>query len=541
MPTTPSRTPVPPLLPNEMARSWDGRVEIRPEPLRLRWNLAELASADGHRLKCSFACSIRALPDAAERKLLGEVFLGRRVSATADHIVAHFSPALQADAANIAASKKVAEWLADGMKDTLAESLHKAADKVAFSCGLEILPPFQVDLESPSFQQQKIEAMERNLAEQRVAGQVEHLSKAATLLKQFDALRQSAPNLSPGEVLSQISPADQGTMLQTLLLGAGKQSGGQTPWAVAGPYLVKIDPRVSPPKMELITLPATLGPLRSVQSAEIEGQQVLLVGARSGVMVVRADMTAEPQLFTDPDIASPMGFSRAIVWRGGLWGCHGDAGIVQWDLEVSQAPKAVYRPAHIPTASLPAVGTAVSAEVMKSGGVRNLAVIDDSRLIFSIAERLLTLSPEGQITALPIESSADIVAVLPDRQNVYVIHEDGNICTRDRATLMTSGEERRGGRILAASVLPWLGSVRLLLATDEGPIQCLGTDDQLVTQYLSPHRGLRMVGAAADLVLAVSGDRQRLVFWNSWDGRKPVAEVSVASIAKHRVADVEFA
>ena len=50
-----------------------------------------------------------------------------------------------------------------------------------------------------------------------------------------------------------------------------------------------------------------------------------------------------------------------------------------------------------------------------------------------------------------------------------------------------------------------------------------------------------MVSAAADLVIAVSADRQRLVLWNSWDGRKPVAELSVASIAKHRIADVEFA
>ena len=215
-----------------------------------------MASADGHRLKCSFACSVKALTDPAERKLLGEVFLGRKPSVSGDDIVAHFAPPLQADAARIAASKNVGDWLTDENKTALADSLHKAADKIAFSCGVEILAPFQVDLESPSFQQQKIEAMERNLAEQRVAGQVEHLGKAAALLQQFDALRQSAPSLTAGEVLAQISPADQGTMLQTLLLAAGKQSGGQTPWAVAGPYLVRIDPHITPPKMELITLPA---------------------------------------------------------------------------------------------------------------------------------------------------------------------------------------------------------------------------------------------------------------------------------------------
>jgi len=95
--------------------------------------------------------------------------------------------------------------------------------------------------------------------------------------------------------------------------------------------------------------------------------------------------------------------------------------------------------------------------------------------------------------------------------------------------------------LTAAALLPWLGSNRLLLATDEGPIYCVGLDDELVTTYLSSHRGLRVVSAVADLVAAVSADRQRVVLWNSWDGKKPLAELSVSATAKHRVGDIEFA
>ena len=61
---------------------------------------------------------------------------------------------------------------------------------------------------------------------------------------------------------------------------------------------------------------------------------------------------------------------------------------------------------------------------------------------------------------------------------MYVIREDGSVATLDPVTLSVSAEERRGGKINAAAVLPWLGSVRLLLASDDGPIQCLGTEDQ---------------------------------------------------------------
>jgi hypothetical protein len=75
----------------------------------------------------------------------------------------------------------------------------------------------------------------------------------------------------------------------------------------------------------------------------------------------------------------------------------------------------------------------------------------------------------------------------------------------------------------------------------EGPILCVGADDSLVTQYVGPHRGLRAVAAAADVVAAVNADRTRLVLWRSWDGRQPAAEVHIAAVARHRAADICFA
>jgi hypothetical protein len=88
--------------------------------------------------------------------------------------------------------------------------------------------------------------------------------------------------------------------------------------------------------------------------------------------------------------------------------------------------------------------------------------------------------------------------------------------------------------------MPWLGDVRLLLANDDGPVDCIGLDDALVSEYLSPYRGLKILTAAADLIAAVSPDRQRVIFWHSWDGQRPIGEVHVTGKVKHRVADVEF-
>ena len=207
--TPPSPLP-PPLLPNEIARLTSGQIQVRSEPVRVKWNFSDLVTMDGHRLHCTFACSLKPLTDAAEKKMLGEALLASKPSATVDDLFDHFEPELKATAGNVAATRNVAEWLTDAARDIFTEGLRKTVDKIAFGCGLEVLPPYETGLESPTFQQQKLEQMERNLAEKRVAGQVEHFEKAASLLKQFDALRQAAPGITPGEVLSQISPSEQG-------------------------------------------------------------------------------------------------------------------------------------------------------------------------------------------------------------------------------------------------------------------------------------------------------------------------------------------
>ena len=551
---------------HELARLEDGRLRLRNSPLRVRWYLNDLMTSDGHTLRLTFSCSVQALEDDAEQQMLGEVFLGKKPTVTQDDVVSHFAPALRAAAAKAAAGRVAAQWLGETTQEQdekeaaqaraegtaeATQSLQAAAKKVAFSCGIEVLAPFSIELESPSFQQQKIEAMERTLSERRAAGQVEHFQRAAELLRQFQAMRESTPSLTPSAVLDQLSPSDRGMMLQTLLLAAAKQNAQQALWAVSGPCLVKIDAKATPPAIELHPLPPTVGPLRSVQPAEVDGKAVLLVGARSGVMIVRPESLNDVQIYADQPTSSELGFNRAIVWHNGLWACHGDAGIVSWELGQTSKPVFALRPAEltgltpppIPESSPPIMPPPVPGASIQSArmqNVRNLNVLDETRLILSMGQRLLTVDREGKVVPMELEPRSEIVAIVPDNRRIFVIHENGVICTRDRSTLESLGQDERGMRVTTVGVLPWLGSIRLLLAGEDGPIQCVGFDDQLVTQYASPHRSVRQVTGAVDLVAAVSADRQRLILWNSWDGRRPIADISIAAASKHRIADIDF-
>ena len=239
-------------------------------------------------------------------------------------------------------------------------------------------------------------------------------------------------------------------------------------------------------------------------------------------------------MYVDPQISSPLGFSRVIYWgeQQGFIACHGDAGIVRWLVSNTAEPHSRLSCARL-CESYPGAGSEPKP--------RNLQILSTDRVVFSFGNTLLGIDSDENTFSIPTGSQAEIVAIVPENKQIIVAHEDGMICAIDRSTLEITCKQRTGSRVVAAGGLPWLGSTRLLLAGEDGSIQCVGVDDPLVTQYASVHRGPRVVAGSENCVAAVSADRQRLILWNTWDGRQPVAEIYVTGLTRHRVADVDFA
>lgn len=486
--------------------------------------LAGLQSADAHALEVAFTFSARAIDQRGDREMFAEAFLSDRDAATSDDVSAHFSPKLHDGAEPLLAQRSAEEWTGGAHREAVVEALRAAAKPVAFACGVEVLPPFDLSIESPTLEREKLEAMQRKLAERRAAGQAEHVQRAAELLRQFEALRQTMPGLSPGQLLDRVSPADRGSMLQTLLLASGGGGAAAQLRAVAGTSVISVDTRADSPRPAVSELPSDLGPLRSVQPATLAGRRGLLVGAQVGVLFADAAAASDAVRFRDAGVTSPLGFNAAVVAGDLIWASHGDAGVVAWRADAPGEPP---------------------VRTIRQQGSRNVVAVDDQRVIYSAGGDVFVASADDGEQPRRVGTSgstAPVIFLAADAGAVMVVRSDGFVESLNAATLEPHcAGARRCGDVTAACLLPWLGSHRLLLATEDGPVQCVGQDDPLVTQYASAHRGLRAIAASTDTIAALSSDRQRLILWRTWDASKPAAEIHVAGLTRHRAADVCFA
>ncbi len=494
------------------------RLDLSATPARLRWTFDDLVAADGHRLSVAFAASVVAVDEPAERQLLAEVFLtGGSVRVTGQDVVDHLAPPLRAAAVAVAGRSPAAAALADAARAAWVDALKQAATATAFSCGIELLSPLDVEVTSPTVQRERLEQMQRTAAERRSADQVGHFARAAELLKQWEGLAASVPSITPGKVLQQLAPGDRGAMLDTLMMASGGAAHAPTLWAVAGPYLVRTDVSVDAPAPELVTLPADAGPLRSVRCED--GR--LLVGARGGVLTVDPKQTGRVLTYLYPGLASEHGFTAATLAGERLVAVHRDGGVVTWAVGRPAAPASVVSPAEL--------GGSPLCPVRRP----------DGSVTFAVGERVVKVDAAGHVTPV-LSAPGPVVAVLAAAEHLVVVSEDGTVTLLEAASLDKLGETRPAGRVCGAGLLPWFNTYRLLLATADGPVACVGLEDQLSTPFAGGPVGVRSVCGSAARVAALPPDRQRVVVWHAWDGRRPAAELHVAAVTRHRVADVAF-
>lgn len=517
-----------PRSPNELAsRTTDGLV-IRTDAVRASWLMQGLPTGDDHLVHCRFSAAVRCVDSPADRKLFEEQFLSdERLQVTVSQIVEYLQAPLRKAAAAMALGLSAEQAISGKHDQAFIQTLVQAAQPLCFAAGIELVAPMQVHLESPSLQQQVLEKIARQRADQLSAEHVRELQRAAEVLRRFYELRQSLPDLSPGALLERISPSDRGQVFKALLLSGSDQEPHRTLFSVAGSCLIRVDPSTG--RIDTTELPTLAGPFRSIQSMQAEGPARLLIGAQRGIVLLDPDNPAQAVAYLDPESTSSLGFNK-VVYRtedSTLWATHSEAGLVMWRWDEPNQPARVFR--------LPELRQSISISHETSSGPGHLTLLDSGRLVFSLGSNLVLVDEDR---CKPLGTVGSNIVGLIRQSPSLVITRSGGLFRLDQASSQPWLWQQRPYSITAAATMPWMGRRRILLAGEHGPVDCLGEEDSLITQYVSVHRSLRGLTACQRFIAGLSADRQRVVIWDVHEGSRPRGEILVTPLVRHRLVDL---
>lgn len=489
------------------------QLVIHPEARAVRWDLSDLVARDGHLLRIVFGARVRALGEPTERRMLTEAFLSHSTTAvTVEHVRRQFEESIRAAARRLAAEEAAEALLAASRQPVIESALVKAAQAVAFASGIEIVPPYETSISSPTLAHQRLAELQRTQAEARLQRR-----------------REVEAALAIGAPLEPLSPEAFVEHMAAAMDLAAAKAPRATLAAVSGQHLalLPLDNGVAA-QLRLIPLDGDLGPLRSVRCIESER---LLIGAQRGVILL--DLAADaPVHLRDPDLASELGFNDAVLWRGQIWATHGDGGLVAWDPQQPAEPARIWRTdalrrqLHAPDAT-----------------PRHLLPVDDQRLAFAMGPTLCTIDADGNLLARATAGAAIVclsIHLTADGPRVLVIRADG-------------GGELRSPHLLDAAE-PWppiapapvaassacLNHSLAWCATDEGLLTARalhGGALRTIRQFTSTLRAPRRLAATPRYLAALAPDRQRIVLWQT-PTSDPHLTLHLTPHTRHRIADI---
>ena len=499
-----------------MAAADEPRTPARPDTgpagvMRLAVRFAGVPAAAGHELELHADVRARVADTDADRKLFAEQLLARRDAARPNDVAAavadRATPAVRA----VAKSLDAAHVLTDGFND-LRAAVAEAIRRSAFGLGIEVLPPVELRVDSPTLRRQRLEDEARRQDQARHDRRAAELRRAVETLELFEQARAAAPDVPAGVLIDRLAPAARGDVVDALLRSAAPAGGFQV---VSGDALCEV---VDDALAAVRRLPADLGPARSV--ARIDGG-TFAVGCRGGVWV----RTGKPDggdfspLIADGQAGdSPHGFNGVCQLADGRFAAtHAEIGLVVWPAhKAAEAGRRVFGPDQL------------------GGPPRSPVALADGRVALLAGNRLMIYDGDG-VTAGDVLPAAGVTLLRLDRR-LAAVTAAGDVRLYDAASVELLDTRSAGVEVRGAAAVPFAGSARIALATSRG-VEVLGPDDGLARRHACPG-GTRAVAAAGPLLAGIGGDRQRVFVWTAADPDAPPQEVHVTSRTGHRAGDL---
>ncbi|HEY0009797.1 MAG TPA: SPFH domain-containing protein, partial [Tepidisphaeraceae bacterium] len=141
------------LAPGELARRTPDRVIYSHGPRTVSITLGPTITRDGHQLSLQCALTTHLVERDADLVLFNEQLLQDRSVVTLDSVRQHLAGPLATSLAEFAQQHDAATCLAQ--RATVSQLILKRANDIGFACGLEFLPPLEVQLRCPTLEAQQ--------------------------------------------------------------------------------------------------------------------------------------------------------------------------------------------------------------------------------------------------------------------------------------------------------------------------------------------------------------------------------------------------
>ncbi len=500
-----------------VARKTVDDLLLNEDAVRFTCAWGDLRSQDNQQIRIEFSAGVICVDSPADRALLTERFFS--ASDARELTPAHISRFLTEEV-NTAIKRYVLSQRSDGLIDgtldvPLSELIAEQSRKFAFAAGMAILPPYTLKIDSPSLDRlQKLTQVQERL-DAMAANQT---SRAVTLAELTRRLSEHSAGARVLEGLHLSDPLD-------VFRAAGVADAS---WSNATPALhLAVASAISTLDPHRPTLPpagkpsSDVGPIRSIRGSRFDGSNVLAIGSREGVSLLKSDSFERINSYHFSG-ASEFGFNAAGVLEEdrSVLATHSDYGTLVWKAGGSEP------------------------RILSPVPSRSLIVLSSRLAVFAEVNQLRWIAAGRDVeSGLTGTSMIVEVAELPDKL-LAVAYADRSIAIVD-ANAGPGAQPMSRVRMLAPIVsiagLDVCGLPRVIATMTDGTLRSIDPFSGEVVSVGPANYAARAVRCRAGWIALLSADRSRIGLIDLSQPDRIASEVHVAAAFGSRAADVWFA
>jgi len=513
----------------------DNLMFVRVTPIELSF-VETVTSKDHFQCQATVVLHLSVMSDRNELASFQKSLLGSRRVIKNSHVAGYLQSSVRQSLSDVATSQEAGALVEVRCANVVVQSLQEAIEQPCFLAGLHLVGKPEVQWESQSHHQlqqvrqhgalvQAQQEINRKLEDARRDAQESRIEQLADMLCRIEEIAANSPEAELPELLRAFSQKQRGEIYEAVF--SSQDTTQLTRWiaVAAGDEVMFFDPLETDAKPRQVSVVGDAGSVRSIQTVNDKHGLSLLLGAATGVYGLPVEAHEAKSAWLVPGAPEVRGgFNAAAIVADRIFASHSELGIWSWSTQdVSDAVQLF------------------SSATDGAQAVRGMAEFDGHMYcavdaqILSWPGRLVANEPGETFTG----SLATITSICPCGRGLYAGNADGDILywasgVTDRPDTIHHGMKRPAESLWLTSAY---GVDRLVFTDTSLAVHALVVGDSFVCRYEAGGQTLRRVEVAADLIVATTELRDRLICWSASDPSRPRATIAVGALRGRSIQD----